>query len=245
MYEKIKGKLEISKNIVVFTGAGISTESGIPDFRSENGLYSENEFKGYSPEQILSYSFFIRNTELFYRYYFEKIVHISAKPNKGHRALANLEKRGFSISIITQNIDGLHTAAGSSNVIELHGSVAKNYCMECGTKYNLDLLIEDSKHIPKCKVCNGIIRPDVTLYEEMLNQSFYKKAAAMIYKADVLFAIGSSLVVQPAASLIDYFRGDLFVIINKEATPYDKKADYIIHDSCGNVLETLSGDNYE
>lgn len=245
MYETIKEKLEISKKIVVFTGAGISTESGIPDFRSENGLYSENEFKGYSPEEILSHSFFMRNTELFYRYYFKKIVHKNAKPNKGHIALTNLEKRGYSISIITQNIDGLHTAAGSSDVIELHGSVAKNYCMKCGIKYNLDYLMEDGKHFPRCKVCDGIIRPDVTLYEEMLNQTYYQRAAIMMTEADILFVIGSSLVVQPAASLIDYFKGELFIIINKETTPYDKKADYVLHESCGNVLDMISGNNYE
>lgn len=244
MYESIREKLNTSKKIVVFTGAGMSTESGIPDFRSENGLYSDNEFNGYSPEEILSYSFFLRETDTFYKYYYSKILHKDAKPNNGHIILAELEKKGFSITIITQNIDGLHFAAGSKNVIELHGSATRNYCMKCGYRYN-EFMYDYNKFTPICKNCNGIIRPDVTLYEEMLDQQILTEAVKSISKADILFVIGSSLIVQPAAGLINYFKGELFIIINKESTPYDNKADFVIHESCGYVLEILAGDLYE
>jgi NAD-dependent deacetylase len=241
MYEQIKKELNNSRNIVFFTGAGMSTESGIPDFRSANGLYSENEYSGYAPEQILSRSFFLKKTAVFYKYYFTKIIHSGAKPNKGHKAIAALEDMGFNVAVITQNIDGLHSGAGSSKVIELHGSVYKNYCMQCKKNYNLEHMLSQSDGVPLCDSCGGTLRPDVTLYEEALKMESIAEAVSRIAEADALFAIGSSLTVQPAAGLLEYFRGRLFVIINMEPTYYDRKADFVIREGCGNVLSELTG----
>lgn len=241
MYEGIKEKLIKARSVVFFTGAGISTESGIPDFRSADGLYSENEFKGYSPEQILSRSFFYRHTDIFYRYYFSKIVHRNARPNSGHTAIADIEKKGYQVTVITQNIDGLHTEAGSKNVIEVHGSVLENYCTDCRKRYKLDQIIEKEGAVPVCDLCGGVIRPDVTLYEEALDMDSLARSVSRISDADALFAIGSSLTVQPAAGLLDYFKGDLFVIINKDSTYYDRKADFVINSGCGAVLEDIAG----
>ncbi|MDX1359660.1 MAG: NAD-dependent protein deacylase [Clostridia bacterium] len=240
MYDQIKNKLRKAKNIVVFTGAGMSTESGIPDFRSAEGLYSEREYSGYAPEQILSRSFFLNKTEVFYKYYFSKIVHKDAVPNKGHKAIAALEEMGFNVTVITQNIDGLHTCAGSSKVIELHGSVYENYCMQCGKAFDLENMLAALGAVPACNSCGGILRPDVTLYEEPLKMESIAEAVSRIADADALFAIGSSLTVQPAAGLLDYFKGSLFVIINMDPTYYDRRADYVIRESCGNVLSELT-----
>jgi len=241
MYEIIREKLKKSKKIVFFTGAGMSTESGIPDFRSAGGLYSENEFSGYAPEQILSWSFFKKQTDTFYKYYFSKIIHKDAKPNAGHLAIASIEAKGYEVTVVTQNIDGLHTKAGSEKVIELHGSVLKNHCMECGRKYTLVKILEKSGGVPYCDYCRGLLRPDVTLYEEALEMDSLVSAVSRISEADSLFAIGSSLTVQPAAGLLDYFKGDMFVIINRESTYYDRKADFVINNSCGEVLTDIAG----
>jgi len=241
MYENVIRKLKIAKKIVIFTGAGISTESGIPDFRSDKGLYSEDEFSGYEPETILSRSFFQKFPDIFYRYYFSKIVHKDAKPNNGHLAIAAMESDNREITVVTQNIDGLHTAARSTNVLELHGSVHRNYCTKCGKKFNLDYVLRFKGEIPLCGYCNGIVRPDVTMYEEVLEQEVLANAVSRLADADFIFAIGSSLTVQPAAGLLSYFKGNDFAIINKQPTPYDKKADYVIRESCGNVLVELAG----
>lgn len=241
MYEEIIEKLKKAKRIVFFTGAGMSTESGIPDFRSDTGLYSEDEFSGYEPETILSKSFFLKYTDVFYKYYFSKIIHNEAKPNRGHKAIASLESDFRHVTIVTQNIDGLHTEAGSSNVLELHGSVHKNYCMDCGKKFDLDNILKFDSIIPKCDNCKGIIRPDVTMYEELLNQEVIVNAVSRISDADIIFAIGSSLTVQPAAGLLSYYRGDCFIIINKQPTIYDKKANFVIREGCGKILEELVG----
>lgn len=241
MYEKIIRNLKKAKKIVFFTGAGMSTESGIPDFRSEKGLYSEDEFSGYQPETILSRSFFQKYPNIFYKYYFSKIVHKDAKPNIGHLAIAAMENGIREVTVITQNIDGLHTAAGNTKVIELHGSVYRNYCTKCKRKFNLDFVLEFADKKPLCDICNGIVRPDVTMYEEALDQDILANAVSRIIDADFLFAIGSSLTVQPAAGLLKYFKGCKFTIINKQPTFYDRKADYVIRESCGDVLAELIG----
>ena len=241
MYENIIRNLKTAKRIVFFTGAGMSTESGIPDFRSDKGLYSEDEFSGYEPETILSRSFFQKYPDIFYKYYFSNIVHKDAEPNIGHFAIAELENGIREVTVITQNIDGLHTAARSSNVLELHGSVYRNYCTKCKKKYNLDYVVNSNGRIPLCESCNGIVRPDVTMYEEALEQDVLANAVSRISDADFLFAIGSSLTVQPAAGILSYFKGSSFAIINKQPTCYDRKADYVIRESCGNVLSELIG----
>ncbi len=241
MYENIKKRLKKAGKIVFFTGAGMSTESGIPDFRSDDGLYSDNDFNGFAPEQILSRSFFLRNTEIFYKYYFSKIIHKDAHPNSGHLAIAEIESKGYEVTVITQNIDGLHAKAGNKNVIELHGSVLKNYCIACGAKYSLEQILGKKENIPSCDTCDGIIRPDVILYEEALEMNSIAMAVSRISESDALFAIGSSLTVQPAAGLLDYFNGDMFVIINRDRTFYDRKADFVIRSSCGAVLKDIAG----
>lgn len=240
MYETIKRQLKKARKIVFFTGAGMSTESGIPDFRSAGGLYSENDYEGYAPEQILSRSFFLKKTETFYNYYFSKIVHKDALPHKGHYAIARFEQMGYETTVITQNIDGLHTKAGNSKVLEVHGSVLRNYCMSCGEIYDLDYMLSYTGPVPVCKKCNGVVRPDVTLYEEALEMEILAESVSRIADADILFAVGSSLTVQPAAGLLDYFKGSLFVIINMDPTYYDRKADYVINQSCGSILAELA-----
>ena len=229
---KLKQIIISSDNIVFFGGAGVSTESGIPDFRSADGLYSESY--AYPPETILSYSFFKSNTEEFYRFYMEKILYPDAKPNNAHKALATLEKQGKLKAVITQNVDGLHEEAGSKNVIELHGSALRNLCMKCKDCYPVDIII-NSKKVPLCK-CGGIIKPDVVLYEEGLSPVVISKATKTICEADVLIVGGTSLNVYPAAGMINYYRGSNLVLINKSETPYDKYADLIIRESIGQTL---------
>ncbi len=241
MYEEIKRKLKNAEKIVFFTGAGMSTESGIPDFRSKQGLYRDRYFNGYPPEHILSRSFFSEYPQIFYNFYFEKILHAGANPNDGHKAIALLESKGFEVTVITQNIDGLHTKAGSSAVIELHGSVYRNYCTKCNKRFKLEYLESFKPDIPLCDECSNIVRPDVILYEEPLDQELFARAVSRIAGADILFAIGSSLTVFPAAGLLDYFKGEMLVIINRDTTGYDKKADFIINESCGTVLKDLTG----
>ncbi len=242
MDKRLEKIIKESKNVVFFGGAGVSTESNIPDFRSEKGLYSAQQQYGRSPEEMLSHSFFTRHTETFFDYYKHNLVYRDAQPNKAHRTLAFLEKEGWLKGVITQNIDGLHQKAGSKNVYELHGSVLRNHCMDCGEFYDLDFIMEDSNcrgNIPICPKCGGVIKPDVVLYEEMLDEACMAGAISAIEKADALIIGGTSLVVYPAAGLIRYFRGKNLVLINKQPTPYDGRADLVINDSIGKVMEVL------
>ncbi len=232
----LKMWISSSRNIVFFGGAGVSTESSIPDFRSEDGIYNTISKYGYSPEVILSHSFFISHMAEFYDYYKNNLVFTGAKPNKAHLALAALEKKGVLKAVVTQNIDGLHQAAGSETVLELHGSVHRNSCMNCGQKFPLDFVLKYDGTVPMCNKCSHPIRPEVTLYEESLDMDVMEKAISYIRKADVLIVGGTSLAVYPAAGLINYYRGDKLVLINKSPTPYDSKAALVINDSIGKVL---------
>jgi len=224
-----------AKKIVFFGGAGVSTESGIPDFRSADGLYHQHY--DYPPEEILSHTFFMRNTEEFYRFYRDKMLCLTAKPNKAHHTLAQWEREGRLLSVITQNIDGLHQAAGSRRVHELHGSVLRNYCMSCGRFFGVEAVTE-SDGVPHCP-CGGIIKPDVVLYEEALHEDTVMSALKDIRSADVLIVAGTSLTVYPAASYIRYFGGEHMVLINRDATPYDDIAELVIHDKVGEVLSRV------
>lgn len=224
-----------AKRIVFFGGAGVSTESGIPDFRSVDGLYHQKF--DYPPEEILSHTFFIRKPEEFYRFYREKMLCLTAKPNKAHLTLAKWEKEGRLLSVITQNIDGLHQAAGSRRVHELHGSVLRNHCMKCGKAFGVEIIAE-SEGVPTCD-CGGVIKPDVVLYEEPLPEDTVMSALDDIRSADVLIVAGTSLTVYPAASYIRYFGGNKMVLINRDATPYDKLADLVIHEKVGEVLSAV------
>lgn len=224
-----------SDNIVFFGGAGVSTESGIPDFRSVDGLY--NQKYDYPPETILSHTFFMDKPEEFYKFYRDKLIVKDVQPNKAHIALARLEEKGKLKAVITQNIDGLHQMAGSKNVLELHGSTLRNYCMDCGKFYGVDY-IEKSTGVPHCE-CGGIVKPDVVLYEEMLDDDTISKSVKFISEAEVLIIGGTSLNVYPAAGFINYFRGKHLVIINKASTPADKQADLVINEPIGEVLGNL------
>lgn len=235
-YEELKNIIEKSNNIVFLGGAGVSTESNIPDFRSENGLYNAVNKYGYRPETLLSHSFFISNTETFFDYYKNNLICLDAEPNNAHKALANLEKNGKLKAVITQNIDNLHQMAGSQNVLELHGSVYRNYCMKCKKFYTVEQVYNSKNLIPICTECGNIIKPDVVLYEEGLNGDTLNRACQYISDAEVLIVGGTSLVVYPAAGLVNYYKGNKLILINKSATAYDRKADLIIHDSIGKVL---------
>lgn len=224
-----------SDNIVFFGGAGVSTESGIPDFRSPDGLYNQ-KYK-YPPETIISHSFYLRNPEEFYRFYKDKMIYPEAEPSITHKALAKLEKEGKLKGVITQNIDGLHQKAGSKNVIELHGSVLRNYCSRCHKFYGVDKILE-SDGIPRCD-CGGIIKPDVVLYEEGLNEADIDNAVKLIKEADILIVGGTSLGVYPAAGLINYYTKDKLILVNKTATPYDQRADLLIRDELGRVFSRI------
>ena len=221
-----------SQNIVFFGGAGVSTESGIPDFRSVDGLY--NQKYDYPPEEILSHTFFERHTDEFYRFYRDKMLCLDKKPNKAHLKLAELEKAGKLSAVVTQNIDGLHQAAGSKRVYELHGSVLRNYCRKCRKFYTAEF-IKESDGVPKCE-CGGVIKPDVVLYEEGLDDSVVSGALNAIMQADLLIIAGTSLTVYPAAGFIRYFNGEKIVLINRDSTPFDSQADLVIHDKVGEVL---------
>lgn len=225
-----------SNNIVFFGGAGVSTESSIPDFRSESGLYKTRNNFSFPPEVMLSHSFFMQHPEDFFEFYKAKMIYRDAKPNSAHYALAKLENEGKLKVVITQNIDGLHQAAGSKNVLELHGSVHRNYCMKCGKNFDLNYIINNNSNIPRCDLCNGIVRPDVVLYEENLDINTLESALSYIENADVLIVGGTSLVVYPAANLIQYYRGNKLVLINKSSTSYDKKANLVINESIGKVF---------
>ncbi len=230
--ETLKTWIKASDNIVFFGGAGVSTESGIPDFRSTDGLYHQ-KFE-YPPETILSHTFFYQHTEYFYRFYREKMLPLEAEPNAAHRALAALERAGKLRAIVTQNIDGLHQKAGSKNVYELHGSIWRNYCTKCGKSYSAEF-IRDSGGVPHC-ACGGLIKPDVVLYEEGLDEKTIKGAVRAIAEADVLIVGGTSLTVYPAAGLIRYYGGNRLVLINRDETPYDGYANLIFREPIGQVL---------
>lgn len=224
--------IDRSHRIVFFGGAGVSTESGIPDFRSVDGLY--NQKYDVPPETILSHTYFMRNTEQFFQFYRDKMLCLTAKPNKAHEKLAELERAGKLSAVVTQNIDGLHTAAGSKTVYELHGSVHRNFCMKCGKFYDAKFMLRSSG-IPKCD-CSGTIKPDVVLYEEGLDDATVNNAVKAISEADTLIIAGTSLTVYPAAGMIRYFRGSNLVLINRDATPMDDMADLVIRDKVGEVL---------
>ena len=228
--------IDQAKHIVFFTGAGVSTDSGIPDFRSTNGLY--NQTYRYPPEEIISHSFFEENPEEFFRFYKNRMLYLDAQPNEVHRFIAECEKKGKSLGVVTQNIDGLHQKAGSKHVYELHGSVLRNYCMDCSTFYSAEY-IKNSEGIPRCQKCGGIIKPDVVLYEEGLSQAVVEGAVAAIQSADVMIVLGTSLVVYPAAGLIRYFSGRHLVLINRDATPYDSDADLLIQAPFADVFPHL------
>lgn len=221
-----------SKNIVFFGGAGVSTESNIPDFRSQDGLYHLSY--QYPPETILSHRFFMQQTEEFFRFYREKMLYLQAQPNQAHLQLAKWEREGKIKGVITQNIDGLHQKAGSRHVVELHGSVLRNHCMRCGKAYTAEEMAQ-SQGVPRC-TCGGVIKPDVVLYEESLNGADIEEAVRLIENAEVLIVGGTSLAVYPAAGLIDYYRGDRLVLINRDATPYDRRANLLIQEKIGWVL---------
>ena len=225
-----------SQRMVFVGGAGVSTESGIPDFRSVDGLYHQEY--DYPPETILSHSFYLKNTKEFYRFYRNKMLCLDAKPNAAHQKLAELEQAGKLKAVITQNIDGLHQKAGSKEVLELHGSVHRNYCQKCFTMYDAEYILH-SKDIPVCQKCGGEIKPDVVLYEEGLDDAILSKSIRYISQADVLIVGGTSLAVYPAAGLIDYYRGDRLVLINKSATPMDRRANLKIEGNIGEVLSKI------
>ncbi len=233
--EKLTEIIKASNNIVFFGGAGVSTESNIPDFRSSNGLFNEKLDITFTPEQLVSHSFYIRYPEEFFKFYKDKLIYPDAKPNKAHIALAKLEEMGKLKAVITQNIDGLHQAAGSKNVFELHGSVLRNYCTNCNEFYDEKFILE-SEGIPTCTKCGGRVKPDVVLYEEGLDDATIKGSIDAISKADTLIIGGTSLIVYPAAGLINYFKGKNIILINKSTTPADSKANLVIYDSIGKVL---------
>ncbi len=234
--DTLQKMIDENKNIVFFGGAGVSTESGIPDFRSADGLYMQKT--KYPPERIISRSFFLSHTEEFFEYYRKKLLHLNAKPSVTHIKLFELEREGKLKAVITQNIDGLHQKAGSKNVLELHGSIYRNYCSECGKTYDAEF-VYNSKGVPKCN-CGGTVRPDVVLYEETLDNNTIQASLEYISEADVLLVGGTSLVVHPAAGLVDYYHGDKLVLINKSPTPYDRRAALVINENIGETLKQIA-----
>lgn len=232
----LQSMIDESSRIVFFGGAGVSTESGIPDFRSADGLYSQKY--RYPPEQIISHSFFMRDPEEFYRFYRDRMIYPEAKPNAAHLKLAELERAGKLTAVITQNIDGLHSAAGSRNVIELHGSVHRNHCMKCGKSFGLEYILS-TPGVPRCD-CGGIVKPDVVLYEEPLDEDCINRAINAISEADMLIIGGTSLAVQPAAGLIRFFNGRRLAVINKTPTSADDEADIVINASIGEALDGIT-----
>ena len=236
--ETLREMISDSDNIVFFGGAGVSTESGIPDFRSTSGLY--NQKYAFPPETILSHRFFMENTAEFYTFYRDRIVHLDAKPNAAHIKLAELEKAGKLKAVVTQNIDGLHQKAGSKCVYELHGSIYRNFCMKCGSPYSVENIMESSG-VPKC-ACGGTIKPDVVLYEEPLDQGTIEAAVDAVMNADVLIIGGTSLNVYPAAGLLQYYRGGKLILINKTELPHERDAALVFHDSIGEVLGQIGLD---
>ena len=237
-YEQLKKWIDESDNIVFFGGAGVSTESNIPDFRSENGIYNAVNNFGYPPEVILSGDFLNTHPDVFYKYLRQNLIYPDAKPNNAHIGLAKLEEAGKLRAVVTQNIDNLHQMAGSKNVLELHGTLYKNYCVDCFKDFDVDYVV-NCDGIPKCDKCGGMVRPNVVLYGEGLDSSTIYNSVSAIESADVLIVGGTSLNVYPAAGLIDYYRGSKLVLINKSTTPYDRKANLIIRDSIGQVFKEV------
>lgn len=235
MYDELKKIIEENNNIVFFGGAGVSTESNIPDFRSQSGIYSKKTYP-YRAETMISSDFFYDHPDEFYDFYFNEMVYPNAQPNAAHIALAKLEELGKLQAVITQNIDGLHQLAGSREVLELHGSIHRNRCRRCHAAYTLEDMLKQKDGIPRCPKCNGILKPEVVLYGESLDQQVIERAVAFIASADVVIVGGTSLVVYPAAGLLQYFRGKKLVLINKEETAMDSRADLVIHDAIGKVL---------
>jgi len=233
--QKLKSWVQESNKIVFFGGAGVSTESGIPDFRSTDGLYNQ-KFE-YPPERIISHSFYLQRPEYFFRFYREKMLPLGFEPNITHEVLAKWEQEGKLLAVVTQNIDGLHQKAGSKRVYELHGSVLRNYCVHCG-KFHSAEFVKDSVGVPKC-ACGGTVKPDVVLYEESLDGATIENSVAAIRNADLLIVAGTSLTVYPAAGLIQYYRGNRLVLINRDATPYDRHADLVFHESLGDIFSKL------
>lgn len=234
LQQELKQRVLASNKVVFFGGAGVSTESGIPDFRSSNGLWNENY--RYPPEQVVSHNFFMAHPREFYDFYRSKMLFPNAKPNKAHLQLAKLEQMGHVKAVITQNIDGLHQAAGSRNVLELHGSVHRNFCMDCGARYSLEF-IANSEGVPTCERCGGTVRPDVVLYEEPLNENVIRAAIGAIRSADMLICAGTSLAVYPAAGFLEYFQGATLAVINLSPTSLDKKADILLSAKIGEVFD--------
>lgn len=233
--ETLRTWVRESKRIVFFGGAGVSTESGIPDFRSVDGLYSQKF--DYPPETIISHSFYLQDPSYFFRFYREKMMPLGFAPNITHQKLAQWEQEGKLLGVVTQNIDGLHQKAGSKAVYELHGSILRNYCVKCGKFYNADF-VKSHPDIPRCQ-CGGIVKPDVVLYEESLDGNTIEGAIRAIQSADLLIVAGTSLTVYPAAGLVNYYRGNRMVLINRDATPYDHQADLVFHQSLGEIFEKL------
>jgi NAD-dependent protein deacetylases, SIR2 family len=245
---KLKTLIDKAKHIVFFGGAGVSTESGIPDFRSEKGLYKAKQEYGRSPEELLSHSFYVNEPDTFFHYHKENLIYPDAKPNNAHKGLAEIERSGKDIKVVTQNIDGLHQLAGSGTVYELHGSVHRNYCTDCGQTYNLEYVMDsnnckkegsDTTWIPWCEKCGGVVRPDVVLYEEGLDGETVSGATGAISNADLLIVGGTSLVVYPAAGFLNYFREGPLILINKTATSVDDQADLIIRRPIGEVFSDI------
>ena len=236
--EELRQIIKNAKRIVFFGGAGVSTDSGIPDFRGNGGLYQTDESFDERPETMLSHGYLFSKPQRFYDYYKKYMIYPKATPNATHLMLAELERRGKLTAVITQNIDGLHQAAGSKNVIELHGSVLRNYCVNCGRAHSLSYVMH-AEGVPYCEKCGGLVRPDVVLYGEGLDEASFLKAEREIARADVMIVGGTSLTVHPAASLVGVYEGEHLLIINKSVTPYDRYADYVIHDSLSGVLKKL------
>ena len=237
-YEEFKKMINEAHSIVVFTGAGISVPSGIPDFRSADGIYNQKTKIKASPEEIISHSFFMSHTEDFYDFYKEKMCYPKAEPNAAHKYFADLEKKGKNVIVVTQNIDGLHQKAGSKYVYELHGTIHQNFCMKCGRLFGLDYVM-NSKGVPHCDKCGGIVKPNVILYEEGLDEDTIQRSISAIMTCDLLIIIGTSLRVYPAAGFIRYFRGRYLVVINKDSTSYDSNCDLVFNEDVINVINNI------
>ena len=237
-YEEFKKIINEAHSIVVFTGAGISVPSGIPDFRSADGIYNQKTKIKASPEEIISHSFFMSHTEDFYDFYKEKMCYPKAEPNAAHKYFADLEKKGKNVIVVTQNIDGLHQKAGSKYVYELHGTIHQNFCMKCGRLFGLDYVM-NSKGVPYCDKCGGIVKPNVVLYEEGLDEDTIQRSISAIMTCDLLIIIGTSLRVYPAAGFIRYFRGRYLVVINKDSTSYDSNCDLVFNEDVINVINNI------
>ena len=237
-YELLKNIIQKSRQLVVFTGAGISVPSGIPDFRSANGIYNQKTNFKASPEEIISHSFFVHHTKEFYEFYKDKMCYPKAQPNIAHKYFADLEKKGKNVIIITQNIDGLHQKAGSNVVYELHGNIHRNYCENCGRFFGLEYIL-NSKDVPHCDACGDIVKPDVVLYEESLNEDIIGRSISAIMSCDTLIIIGTSLTVYPAAGFIRYFRGQNVILINKDSTTYDNSCDLVFNEDVTSVIKNI------